>query len=397
MTHGMIDLNNLDPSVRVVYPRKIENHLSPTQIADRITSDPEIRDFIAEPTLLIINDAHRATPSYLVTEPLLSMRGRIDLLAIATGTHSPPSKEEIDELVRGKAKSLKLHIHSAHEPLEEYTYWGRTPRGTEVYISKIIDRYERILCVNSVEPHYFAGYTGGVKSIIPGLAALKTVENNHSWALDEGSAPCATEGNPLYMDFWDAFELIDKQVMGVHLVLRGDEIIGMSIGDLRRSQREAIELADRVYTHIFNKPVDRLVALVEPPLDRSFYQSQKGLENTRGIIRKGGKVLLVAKCHEGIGNKAFFETLRKYGDRESVISNLSREKYRFGDHKARKLAELASTAELFTTAQMGEEEMQTLYLNRENDVMGFINEGVKNGENVVVCFDAGMNVLRLRD
>lgn len=396
-----IDFSQFGESIRIVNPQLSTDCLTVDEIAKQIQSDEKIRNFLREPTLLIINDAHRATPSYVVTEALLSIEeNKITQLAIATGTHSPPSEEEIDKLVRGKAKKLPLLVHSAHEELEEYTYWGRTDRGTEVYLNKIIDNFDRILCINSVEPHYFAGYTGGVKSIIPGLASFKTVEKNHSWALDKGSAPGRTRGNQLYEDFWDAFNLLkSKEVMGIHLVLLRGEIVGMTKGELRVSQEEAISIADRMYTHFFDHKVDRIVSIVDPPLNRSFYQSQKGLENTRAVLKEGGKILLVSSCHEGIGNTAFFDTLERLGSKEEVIQNLSREKYNFGDHKARKLADLAKIASIYTTAELSENELKTLFLNKiaKSEVLDFVREGVENTEEVVVCFDAGMNVLALND
>ena len=394
-----IDLSQFGESIRIVNPQLSTDSLTVDEIAKQIQSDEKIRDFLREPTLLIINDAHRATPSSVVTEALLSIEeNRITKLAIATGTHSPPSEVEIDKLVRGKAKKLPLLVHSAHEKLKEYTYWGKTDRGTEVYLNKIIDKFDRILCINSVEPHYFAGYTGGVKSIIPGLASFKTVEKNHSWALDKGSAPCRTSGNPLYEDFWDAFELLkSKKVMGIHLVLLRGGIVGLAKGELRKSQEEAIAIADKIYTHFFDHKVDRIISIIDPPLNRSFYQSQKGLENTRAVLKEGGKILLVSSCHEGIGNTAFFDTLERLGSKEEVIQSLSREKYNFGDHKARKLADLAKIASIYTTAELSRKELKTLFLNKiaESEIQDFIREGVENNEEVVVCFDAGMNVLAL--
>ena len=131
---------------------------------------------------IILNDRNRPTPSRIVLEHLFTQKAfkqRIRTIHIATGTHKKPLNEDLRTILGNTYDTFKglIHIHVA-EDKGQHRFHGTTSRGTEVYLDKALDDNDFFILVNSVEPHYFAGFTGGRKSVIPGMAYFNTVEKN---------------------------------------------------------------------------------------------------------------------------------------------------------------------------------------------------------------------------
>ncbi len=350
------------------------------------------------PSLLIINDAHRATPSPIILDILLKIPDhQIKAIAIATGSHTPPSKAELMSLLNGiNLNGIELIIHDGHLQEESYRNLGVTSRGTRVLVNPRLFDFEKIICINSVEPHYFAGFTGGIKSLIPGLASVKTIEKNHSWALSKDSGPTITDGNPLFEDLWECGSLIpDLDLFGIQLVNIHEKIFGVFSGSLLESFRHAETLSRTIFTHQIPEKFDMVIAHVVGPISRSLYQAQKGLENTRQAVKKGGVMVLLAECPKGIGNTAFFETIKKFSHPSEVVSSLKRETYRFGDHKAAKFASLAMATNLYICSSLSEKETNQVFASKISlqELREMIDDYVSSNRSVLYVYDAGNMVV----
>jgi lactate racemase len=369
--------------------------LQKSGMIDKLQNHNLLRIINETRTLLIINDSHRSTPTNEITNLLLPLTNKIESVIIATGSHKSPTEDELKFLIQGKLKDLEIKIHDAHLPLASYNYYGETTRGTPVYLNKIIEEYETILCLNSVEPHYFAGVTGGMKSIIPGLAALKSIEANHSWALDPNSGPLITNGNPLFEDLFEVATKLKQNLIGIQLINVGESIIDIFFDYLFESQRQAIDRAKEVFSYILQEKFHLIVSIVESPLNRSIYQAQKGLENTRQVLVENGIIVLVATAEDGIGSNYFFKTLSKFQNQEQVLASLSRENYKFGDHKAQKFASLTQSHSLYIVGGITVEEAEKLFASKlsNEELNQMIESYVFDQKKIAICHDAGMVVL----
>ena len=108
-----------------------------------------LKEYLTEPTLVIVNDGHRSTPTRKILAQLLDLQGqKIELVAIACGSHKPPTTEELRKILPRNVPDVL--VHSAHEPLESYLYLGETSRGTPIYVNQILQSFSQILCINSV-------------------------------------------------------------------------------------------------------------------------------------------------------------------------------------------------------------------------------------------------------
>ncbi len=390
----MIELK-IPKNTDVFKPNSPGEKLNSGELSKRIKESIIIQELKEKPTLLIINDHHRSTPTKVIADILLAQDDlRIEEVIIATGTHKSPKIDELRDLIDGQLSNLQLTIHDGHLPLEEYVFLGYTSRQTPIYINPIVIKYKQILAINSVEPHYFAGFTGGFKSIVPGLASITTVEKNHSWALDPNSLPTKVPGNPLQDDLWEIYEkLVDHHLLGIQLVSVGEDIYEIDIGELKEAYFNALNTSLSIFAHKADVEYDIIISIVNPPLDRSLYQAQKGLENVRGALKKGGTIILVARCTEGIGNDAFYTTLKKYDTVDGVIVSLNRENYRFGDHKAHKFATLAKYSKLFILSDLTVEETENVFAKKIS--LEEVNELLASTEdkNVALVLDSGITVL----
>lgn len=373
----------------------LSKEMNDEQLKDRLSKLPELK----EGCLVIVNDNYRSTPTSRIVRLLRETKKltKPAKFIIATGTHKPPSKE-LAKRLSGATPKDQLFIHDVYSQ-KEYHEVGVTSRGTEVLINPIIKDVSQILTINSVEPHYFAGFTGGAKSLIPGIAAKSTIETNHRWAITPESKVMKTQGNPVFEDLWEAASLVVplEEVLTVQVVNNGEKVINIFSGFLPSSFEKAKKASQELFGISFPRKVDRLLTIVEPPLDKNLYQSQKALENTKNVVKDGGTIVLVSKCDEGVGTKAFFDKLVALGSAEEVVSKLSFENYQFGDHKAFYWAELANRLELLFVGEPLEEMIEKAYMTKisKEELVLKVTEWLKNGDRVALDTAGGVTAFYL--
>ncbi len=388
--------DDLRGKIEWVEPSPPSHGLSYDEIKNSLI--PFLKKLPKDPILIVINDAHRSTPSHVILKIILENNVNIGLIAIATGSHSQPNKDEIETIFQDiDISSLPIHYHNGSLPISEYLNLGKTKRGTKVFINPIVNEFQTILTINSVEPHYFAGFTGGIKSVVPGLASVKTIEKNHAWALSNDSGPTLTNGNPVFEDLWECGSKIQSSILGIQLVNIGSRIFGIFCGNLREAFEKAKSLSSKIFVKSFSTQFDLVISHVIGPISRSLYQAQKGLENTRQVLKKGGTIVLVAECKKGIGNTAFFETLSKYDNPSDVVNSISIENYRFGDHKAAKFASLALYANLRICSSLSEETIHSVFAEKilATDLSSLIRKFVEEGKSVLYVHDSGNVVVTI--
>ena len=355
---------------------------------------------LPEGCLIIVNDPDRSTPSARIVQ-LLRAAGILTkpvTFILATGTHKVPPRDLAQKLSGAGPKDTLL-IHDASDE-NQLVYVGKTARGTEVIVNRALKTATHVFTINSVEPHYFAGFTGGVKSIVPGLASKKTTTQNHSWAMNEHARIMRTIGNPLYEDLWDACNLVvpTEKVTTVQLVSHGANILDVFPGTLRAAFEKAKETATRVYGFTLKEKVDRIVSLVGNPLDDTLYQAQKAMENSKHVLRDGGTFVLVAACTQGIGNSEFFNRLHSLGTPDNVLQMLSFENYQFGDHKAYYWAALAKRVELLYTGDLAQDTIKSAFMRKVNieELITLIKQWQSRGDRILLDEAGGYSAIDLQ-
>lgn len=331
--------------------------------------------------LVIVNDATRPTPTAKIIEylsPLLSSHPHITFL-IATGVHRPPTDEEL-KYIFGKKYNLfknKIIAHDARNE-EDMVYLGISKNGTEMYINKLVSEYKNVLVIGSVEPHYFAGFTGGRKSFLPGVASYKTIEMNHKLALSDNARSLALKDNPVHEDMVDAMNVLKNiNVFSIQTILTGDhKVYAATAGDLHKSFDAAIEYAKQIFCVPLKQKGNIVITAAPYPMDVDLYQSQKALDNGKLALDDGGVIILVSKCRTGIGEDKFLDLLGSAKTCHAVLEKLGDE-YKLGYHKAAKMAQIGARAEMWAVTDLDDTVIKKAQLKPYKDIQTAIDDAIK--------------------
>jgi len=340
-------------------------------------------DFISESNklLVIVNDATRPTPtskilSYLL--PVLSSHPDVKFL-IATGVHRAPTEEEY-RFIFGDTYEVfrrKIYPHDARKE-SDMTYLGKSKNGTEMYINKLVSEYKNVLVIGSVEPHYFAGYTGGRKSFLPGVASYKTIEMNHKLALSDKASSLSLKGNPVNEDMVDAMNVLKNiHVFSIQTVLTGDhKLFAVTAGDLHKSFDAAIDYSNEIFCVSLKKKGNIVITAAPYPMDIDLYQSQKALDNGKLALEDNGIIILVSKCRTGVGEDAFLDLLGKADSCNTVLDILGDE-YKLGYHKAAKMAQIGIKNEIWAVTDLDDKIVKKALMKPYNNIQIALNEAIK--------------------
>ncbi|MBN1900738.1 nickel-dependent lactate racemase [Candidatus Sumerlaeota bacterium] len=355
-------------------------------------------------TLFIVNDGTRPTPTAKVLDILEpQIEGKDCDFIIATGDHRAPNEEEYRFIFGRHLESLRKHnrifVHDAKKD-EDMEFIGTSSNGTEMWVNKKALEADRIVIIGSVEPHYFAGYTGGRKSFLPGLASRKTITMNHKFALRAEAESLILEGNPVHEDMIDALNTLEgKKIFSIQIVLDGKRrIYAAFAGDIIKSMDIAVEAAKRVFVVDIPEKEDIVVSVAPYPMDVDLYQSQKALDNGKLALNKGGILILVSKCRSGIGPATFYELMSSCDSPENVMAKIERE-YKLGYHKAAKLAEILSWAEIWAVTDLEPDAPKKIFFHPFSSVQEAIDAALeKKGKHARCIFlmDGSITVPRVK-
>lgn len=215
---------------------------------------------------------------------------------------------------------------------------GRTTRGTPVQVFQPVVEADWRICLGNIEYHYFAGYTGGAKALLPGVCSVDTIRANHSWMVEPSAMAGRIAGNPVREDMEEAATLVGPTFL-LNVVLDGEKrIVAAVAGDLTKAHRQGCRKTDELYRVPIPQRADIVLASAGGwPKDINLYQGHKALENAALAVRDGGIVILVAECGEGLGHSAFAEWMT-CGDGPEVLLRRIREHFVLGGHKAAAIA-----------------------------------------------------------
>jgi len=264
-----------------------------------------------------VDDYTRNTPVPLILPLLLERLHRAGVaddhitLLVATGTHRPCTEEELRRKV-GEEVWARYRIVQ-HDCLERQSqvYLGLTSRGTPVWVNRLVVETDRLFGIGHIDPSDYAGYAGGHKLLVPGVAALETVDANHSLAalsfqqFGRLDLPCR-------QDIDEAGALVRSDLFINVVLCQGGQIAGAFAGSPAHIHPVGVALARQVYEVECAAPVDAAIASAYP-YDIDFYQAIRALEYASNIVRPGGAILLVAPCQDGVGSPEFYRLLAEPG------------------------------------------------------------------------------------
>jgi lactate racemase len=367
-------------------------------IANPINSK-NFKDFLsdAKQVLVIVNDATRPTPTQKVLDVIFDDLGKTRYnFIIATGAHRGPTQEEYLQIFGPYYEQIKENIivHDARKK-EDQVFLGTSSNGTQMYVNKAGVEADKFIIISSVEPHYFAGYTGGRKSFLPGIAGFETIEQNHKLALVPEACALSLAGNPVHEDMMDAIKTVKQEIFSIMTVLdKHHKVYATCAGHIHDSFHAAIDKANEVFAAPLEKKADIVVSVVKFPQDIDLYQAQKGIDNAKLALKKNGIMILVAKCRDGIGGKAFADLLGSCDTPRQALDKIE-QGYVLGYHKAAKMAEIGLWARMWAVTDVTPDVISKLFITPFSDLQTAIDKALEEkGRNASVLFlmDGGLTV-----
>jgi len=327
---------------------------------------PSLKDFLegARDVLFIVNDPTRPTPTARVLDIIQDdIEGQNVSFIVATGIHRAPTEEEYLQIFTEKYYTkYKDRIHSHDSKNDEMVHLGTSKNGTEMKVNKLGVDAHKIIIISSVEPHYFAGYTGGRKSFLPGIAAFETIEQNHKLALKQEARALVLEGNPVHEDMIDALSKVKKEIFTISTVLdKNHRIYAATAGDIYKSMEAAVSRAEEVFVAKIPQKADIVVSVVKFPSDIDLYQAQKGIDNAKYALKDGGILILVAKCRMGIGEESFVKLLSSADSPKDALCRIEK-KFVVGYHKAAKMAEVGLKAQTWAVTDLEPQLLESIFI-----------------------------------
>ena len=336
---GHINYQIPDELINAVLVSKTENYVvtkSESEIVkdalqNPISSSPLCELAKDKKHIVIISSDHtRPVPSH-ITMPLLleeirkfNKEVKITIL-IATGMHRPTTHEElVDKYGQKIVDEETIIVHSAYED-ENMVFLGILPSGGELWVNKLVSEADLLISEGFIEPHFFAGFSGGRKSVLPGIASKKTVLWNHNakFIANKNARAGSLEENPIHKDMLFAAKQA-KLAFILNVIINGEKkVIEAFAGDLEQAHaygcQKVLEIA-RV------EPVKSNIVITTNggyPLDQNIYQTVKGMTAGEACVNEGGVIIILSSCADGTGGEFFYKLLADNPSAEVAYQKLN--------------------------------------------------------------------------
>ncbi len=328
---------------------------------------PRLREIVkpGEKIAIVSSDITRPMPTYKVMPALLDelyaagIKAEDITLVFALGSHRKHSDEERKRLAGARAWA---EIRCMDSDPADCIHMGFTKAGTPVDITRVVAEADRRICLGNIEYHYFAGYSGGAKAIMPGVSTRDAIQSNHSMMVKPEACAGALDGNPLRMDIEEAGAICGIDFILNVVLSEHKEIIRAVAGHPVQAHRAGCAFLDTLYLKKLPQGADIvLVSQGGAPKDLNLYQTQKALDNARHAVNPGGVIVLIGSCREGLGERVFEEWMTKSTSPAAMIERIGRD-FQLGGHKAAAIAMALETADIYLVSELDPDFVRSIFL-----------------------------------
>lgn len=314
---------------------------------------------------IITSDITRPMPTWQVLPSLLEelYHGGIQkediTLVFALGSHRHHTEEEIRHL----AGCCFDEIRCIDSDPTDCIHMGTTSRGTPVDITRSVAEADVRICLGNIEFHYFAGYSGGAKAIMPGVSTPDAIQCNHRMMVSQDACAGKLTGNPIREDIEEAGSICGIDFI-VNVVLdEHKQIVHAVAGDVTAAHRAGCAYLDRMYRKPIPEKADIvLVSQGGAPKDANLYQTQKALDNAKHAVKDGGTIILIGACPEGLGSAKFESWLTTANSAHEMVERIGRE-FELGGHKAAAIGLVLERACIDLVSEMDDDFVRSIFMN----------------------------------
>jgi nickel-dependent lactate racemase len=299
-------------------------------------SSPSLEDLLkgASRILLVVPDNTRAFPSRRLVPHVLSYVEKANPMAevrilVATGLHKEVEKDELGRMLgEDVLKKYDVINHRASDDEQIVKLNVKTSYGTPIHVDRLVLESDIVVGAGLIEPHFFAGYSGGRKIILPGVAGREAIFRNHGFRMidDPRSRAGILEGNPIHMDMIEFMKMTRLDFIINVTINERREITGIFAGDPVRAHLTGVEFLDRFVKLRVEKPADLVITTNGGfPLDRDLYQAVKGMDAAAYAVKDGGVIIIASECRDGLGgHEEFLKIFQGASSLNEVLENIRR-------------------------------------------------------------------------
>ncbi len=352
------------------------------KLLDKPMNSPSLEQLIkekkAKKILIIVNDVTRPTPYHILLPPLLKKLEQAKIkkeditFMIATGAHRGNTEEENKKIFGdGVVSSYHFVNHQCND--DNLIDLGELKSGNHLFINPIINQVDFILTTGVIVPHYIAGFSGGRKSILPGICGKETIENNHSNMVHQKALTGNLAGNPVHEEMTEAAQKVKVDFNINTITDENGDIIDIVAGELQASWDIGVNICQNTYfSPIQEKAEVVIVSAGGYPKDINIYQAQKALDNAYQAVKTGGTIILVAECREGLGNSICQKWIEEASSIEDIERRIKKH-FVLGGHKAYAIAKVAKEVQIILISSLDANEVTKMFMTPYENIQQAID------------------------
>ena len=337
---------------------------------------------------VITSDISRPLPSYDVLPSVireLNAAGVPDediTVVFALGSHRHHTEEEKRHLA---GDEIYERVRCVDSDPDDCIHTGTSSNGTPFDFSRSVVEADLRVALGNIEFHYFAGYSGGVKALMPGVSTPAAIQCNHSLMVSENACAGKLEGNPVRQDLEEALSFCPIHYIVNAVLDEHKHIVYAVAGDVIKAHREGCRYLDQMY----RKPIPERADIVivsqgGAPKDANLYQTQKALDNAKHAVKKGGTMIVIGACNEGLGSARFEEWLVNAPTAHSMVERIAKD-FQLGGHKAAAIAMVLENARIDLVSEMDDDFVRSIFLNPQPDAQTAFSQAMERyGEGATV-------------
>lgn len=338
--------------------------------------------------VVVTSDVTRPMPSYKVLPVLLEELTALGVedgditIVFGLGNHRKHTEDEMRKLA---GANIFDRINCMDSDQNDVVTLGTTSTGTPVDIFRPVVEADRCICLGNIDYHYFAGYSGGYKAIMPGVSTEEAIQKNHRHMVKELAATGNLDRNPVRDDMEEAARLIKVDFILNVVLDEHKKVVGSFAGHPIEAHRKGCELLDSFYKFpIAEKGDVVIVSAGGYPKDINLYQAQKALDNAKYAVKEGGTIILLAACGEGLGESTFEKWMLEAAAPEEMVEEIQRN-FVLGGHKAAAIGLVMEKAKVMLVSDMEDDFVRRLFMEPCTDIQSALNDALaEQGTHAVV-------------
>ena len=314
---------------------------------------------------IVVDDHTRGLPCSILVNPLLEQLQKAGIkeedisVIFGTGTHRATTPQEQEKLLFDvSCHSMKIKVHDCDS--DDLVNVGKTSFGTEVEIDQSFYNADLHILTGDVGFHYYAGFGGGRKSVLPAVSGRQTINKNHGMLTHPKATTGNLEGNPIHLDMTEAARLARVDFIVNFVRNSQKEVVAAFAGDLEQAFMQGVHEVDNMGRVPVKEKADIVITSSGYPKDIDLYQATKAQVHALGAVRDNGIIISLLECREGIGHKVFEEWAHKYRSLEELTQQVQ-DNFIMGGHKIFYVAQAASRVKLFLVSALDPKETQEYY------------------------------------